>query len=85
MSLESDFKKASQDVMNLPERPSNEQLLLLYAYFKQANQGDISGKRPGLLDLKGRAKYDSWKKLKGTSCDQAMKSYIELVNELLGK
>src|SRR4051812_11489223 len=32
-------------------------MLELYALFKQATAGDASGDRPGMLDLKGRAKY----------------------------
>ena len=43
-----------------PKRPSNDQLLDLYAFYKQATEGDVSGSRPGMLDLKGRAKYDAW-------------------------
>jgi len=31
----------------------------------QANTGDCTGDRPGMLDFTGKAKYDAWAKLKG--------------------
>lgn len=76
------FEQAAKDVQNLKRRPSNEELLELYASYKQASAGDVSGKRPGLLDVKGRAKYDAWAKLSGTSAEQAMQRYVGLVERL---
>ena len=64
----------------LPERPSNDVLLQLYALFKQATAGDVEGKRPGFTDMVGRAKYDAWAAIKGTTGDDAMTRYVELVN-----
>jgi acyl-CoA-binding protein len=57
----------------------NDVMLELYALYKQATAGDASGSRPGMLDLRGRAKYDAWARHKGTSKDAAMVSYIALV------
>jgi acyl-CoA-binding protein len=57
----------------------NDTMLDLYALYKQATAGDVAGSRPGMLDLKGRAKYDAWAKRKGTSRDAAMQAYIALV------
>jgi diazepam-binding inhibitor (GABA receptor modulator, acyl-CoA-binding protein) len=59
----------------------NDTMLELYALFKQASSGDVSGSRPGMLDLRGRAKYDAWAKHKGTSKDAAMEQYIALVGK----
>jgi acyl-CoA-binding protein len=83
VKLESAFEKAYRDVQTLKRRPSNEDLLELYGCYKQATTGDVSGSRPGLLDLKGRAKYDAWARLKGTSADAAMKRYVAKVQALL--
>ena len=80
--LESRFAEAKARVEKLHTRPSNEKLLELYGLYKQATEGDVSGARPGLLDLKGRAKYDAWARRKGTTRDAAMKSYVALVGEL---
>ena len=58
---------------------SNDVMLEMYALYKQGTVGDVSGARPGMLDLKGRAKYDAWTKQKGKSKDAAMEAYIALV------
>ena len=57
----------------------------LYGLYKQASQGDASGKRPGLLDPKGRAKFDAWSALSGTTRDEAMERYVALVDRLLSE
>lgn len=57
----------------------NDTMLDLYALYKQATVGDVSGARPGMMDLRGRAKYDAWTKRKGMTRDAAMQAYIDLV------
>jgi diazepam-binding inhibitor (GABA receptor modulator, acyl-CoA-binding protein) len=59
----------------------NDVLLELYALYKQSTSGDVSGSRPGMMDVKGRAKYDAWAKRKGMSKDAAMKAYIDTVGK----
>lgn len=78
------FEKAQADSRNLPERPDNATLLKLYALYKQATQGDVDGERPGFSDMVGRAKWDAWQSLSGTEQDDAMRQYIDLVEELKG-
>ncbi|HEU5100083.1 MAG TPA: acyl-CoA-binding protein [Roseiflexaceae bacterium] len=82
--LKAEFESAAQEAQQLPSRPDNDTLLNLYALYKQATAGDVSGSRPGFTDFVGRAKYDAWAKLKGTSKEAAMRSYIELVARLKG-
>ncbi|MCO4763130.1 MAG: acyl-CoA-binding protein [Myxococcales bacterium] len=84
MSVDERFAEAQKQVKTLTSRPSNNDLLSLYALFKQATDGDVSGKRPGMLDVKGRAKFDAWKKRKGTSAGDAKTAYIALVDRLMG-
>ncbi len=84
MGLKEDFDAAAERVKTLSSPPSNDTLLELYALFKQGTVGDVQGKRPGMLDLKGRAKYDAWAKQKGKGKDQAMTAYITLVDRLVG-
>lgn len=81
--LSARFEQAQKDVETLSTRPGNDDLLALYAYFKQGTAGDVQGKRPGFTDLKGRAKYDAWIKLKGRDEETAMRGYIDKVNSLL--
>jgi acyl-CoA-binding protein len=82
--LKTKFEAAAADSKKLPERPSNDVLLQLYALYKQGTDGDVEGKRPGFTDMVGRAKYDAWAAVKGTAGDEAMKRYIELVDSLKG-
>jgi carboxylesterase len=56
-------------------------MLELYALYKQSTSGDVSGSRPGMMDIKGRAKYDAWAKRKGMTKDAAMEAYINLVGK----
>ncbi len=77
------FAAAQERVQGLSKRPSNEQLLQLYGLYKQATEGDVRGSRPGMLDLKGRAKYDAWLACKGTSQAEAKAKYVSLVGELV--
>jgi carboxylesterase len=82
MTSKEKFKAAQDRVQKLEKRPANDQLLELYALYKQATAGDASGDRPGLLDVKGRAKFDAWTKRKGVSKEEAMKKYVALVDKL---
>lgn len=84
MSLQDQFAQAQIDSKNLAERPDNMTLLKIYALFKQGSSGDVSGERPGMTDFVARAKYDAWAGLKGTSQDEAMQQYIDLIEELKG-
>jgi acyl-CoA-binding protein len=81
-NLKKKFEAAAADSKKLPERPSNDVLLQLYALYKQGTDGDVEGKRPGFTDMVGRAKYDAWAAIKGTATDDAMQQYIDLVKSL---
>jgi acyl-CoA-binding protein len=80
--LKKKFEAAAKAARKLPQRPSNDQMLELYALYKQSTEGDVTGSRPGMLDLTGRAKYDAWSRKKGVSADAAMKSYCDYVSRL---
>ena len=81
-AIESAFTTALADVEELPERPSNEDLLKLYALYKQSTVGDVAGDRPGMMEFVKRAKYDAWALLEGTSPEDAMQGYVDAVEEL---
>jgi diazepam-binding inhibitor (GABA receptor modulator, acyl-CoA-binding protein) len=82
MALIDDFNSAVVRSKELTQRPSNEDLLKLYALFKQATEGDVTGDRPGGFDFKAIAKFDAWTDIKGTSKEKAMEDYVDLVNSL---
>src|SRR4051794_29317486 len=79
------FAEAQSHVKQLPRTPSNDELLELYALYKQGTVGDVQGSRPGMLDFKGRAKFDAWAGRKGMSKDAAMSAYVTLVERLSAK
>nr|CAD7577966.1 unnamed protein product [Timema californicum] len=81
-SLLQRFTKAAEDVKVLKATPSDEELLEVYALYKQATVGDVNTARPGLLDFKGKSKWDAWEKKKGTSTDDAKEAYISKVKQL---
>lgn len=80
--LKKKFEKAQENVTRLPERPDNNTLLKLYALYKQATDGDVTGDRPSGFDLVGAAKYDARAEVKGMDADTAMSAYITLVEKL---
>ncbi len=84
MADKAQFEQAQKDVKTLSKKPDNDDLLFLYAHYKQGSAGDVSGKRPGMLDMVGRAKYDAWAKKKGTDSDTAKQQYIDKVEGMLG-
>ena len=85
MTLPEQFADAQVRVKTLTQAPSTSDLLELYALYKQGSSGDVDGKRPGMLDIKGRAKWDAWAGKKGRTREDAMREYVALVDRLLGK
>jgi acyl-CoA-binding protein len=78
LELQSRFDRAVAASKNLPAQ-SPAGLLELYGLFKQASSGDVDGARPGMLDMRGRAKYDAWAKHKGMARTDAMAAYIAAI------
>ena len=76
------FDTAVANSKNLSERPDNTTLLKIYALYKQGTSGDNTEKKPGFSDMVGRAKWDAWNKLNGTSSDDAKQQYIDLIQSL---
>ena len=77
--LQTQFDAAVANSKNLTERPDNMTLLKLYALYKQGSVGDNADKKPGFSDMVGRAKWDAWNGLKGTSNTDAMQQYVDLI------
>jgi acyl-CoA-binding protein len=81
--LQSLFTQAQAEIKTLDERPDNQTLLQLYAFYKQGSAGDVSGERPGMMDFVNRAKFDAWEKLKGMPVETAQQNYVDLVNQVM--
>jgi acyl-CoA-binding protein len=80
--LQAQFDAAVANSKKLAERPDNSTLLKIYGLYKQATTGDNAEKKPGFGDMVGRAKWDAWNALKGTSADDAKQQYIDLIKSL---
>lgn len=86
MSLQEQFESAAkrlQDNASVADSLDNDKKLEIYALYKQGLVGDVNTDRPGMFDLKGKAKWDAWNAKKGTDKDDAQKAYIELIEALL--
>ena len=80
--LNADFEAAVANSKKLSQRPDNTTRLKIYGLYKQATAGDVTEKKPGFGDMVGRAKWDAWNALKGTSQDDAKQQYIDLIKSL---
>ena len=80
------FQAAVANSKLLAQKPDNETLLKLYSQYKQATEGDASGDAApsNPFDFVAKAKHQAWMDQKGISREQAMQSYIDLVNQLRG-
>ena len=85
-SLRQRFEQVVEKVRTAPPdgpfKPSNELKLKMYALYRQATDGDVQGKRPGMFDMVARYKYDAWTMAKGLSAEEAMRKYIEEVEKV---
>ncbi|PRT54879.1 Putative acyl-CoA-binding protein [Wickerhamiella sorbophila] len=79
------FLDAADAVQKLPHKPNDKDLLKVYGLYKQATVGDNDTERPGLLDFKGKLKWDAWEANKGISQEDAEQQYIAFVEELKEK
>ena len=68
--------KVVSDFGTSGQKMSNDQALELYGLFKQGNVGDVNTGRPGILDQKGRVKWDARNALKGISNNAAKARYV---------
>ncbi|CAN3365099.1 acyl-CoA-binding protein [Diutina catenulata] len=83
--VSAEFEQKAKAVNELPTRPNNDELLKLYGLYKQATVGDNNTEKPGIMDFKGKAKWQAWKDVEGTSQEEAETQYIALVDELTAK
>ncbi|CAE7209074.1 DBI [Symbiodinium natans] len=83
LDLQSDFQAAQEKMKRADQsKLTNQQKLDAYAYFKQAVEGDIYVRKPGMFDTKEKMKWEAWNKVKGMATDAAKKKYIDLAKRL---
>ncbi|RVD87872.1 uncharacterized protein DFL_002076 [Arthrobotrys flagrans] len=77
-----EFEAAAAAANAFTKKPSDDEMLKLYALYKQATVGDVNTERPGMFDLKGKYKWDAWKSEEGKSQADAETEYIAYVEGL---
>ncbi|EGI63257.1 Putative acyl-CoA-binding protein [Acromyrmex echinatior] len=80
---ENRFNDAATVVKKLAAQPEDQDLLELYALYKQSTIGDCNTERPGMLDFKGKAKWDAWNGKKSMGQETAKEQYITKVEALI--
>jgi len=84
--IQSRFEAAVDKVRNAPKdggfKPSNEYMLKMYALYRQATDGDVQGKKPGMLNPVARYKWQAWNDVKGMDREDAMQQYIDEVDKV---
>jgi 3-hydroxyacyl-CoA dehydrogenase len=58
--------------------PNNTQKLKLYAFYKQATEGDVVGECPSIINMIERAKWQAWNAIKGMEHVAAMEGYLKI-------
>uniref|UniRef100_A0A8D0CCT8 Acyl-CoA binding domain containing 7 n=1 Tax=Salvator merianae TaxID=96440 RepID=A0A8D0CCT8_SALMN len=85
MTLEAEFNSVAENVRKLKTKPTDDEMKELYGLYKQATVGDINIECPGMVDVKGKAKWEAWNLKKGMSKEDAMRAYIAKGNEMIQK
>ncbi|XP_029474410.1 acyl-CoA-binding domain-containing protein 6 [Rhinatrema bivittatum] len=76
------FERAADHLQQMVQVASKEQLLYLYARYKQVKVGKCNTPKPGFFDFEGKQKWDAWKALGDSSPQQAMQEYVATVKKL---
>ena len=85
MSNSKQFLTAAETVKKLSQTPTDEELLDLYGFYKQATVGDVNIPKPNFINLKESKKWEKWNIHKGLSKFHAEVGYVVYVNRLIQK
>ena len=81
-SLEERFEIAIVEVKKLPTKPKQEDLLKLYGLYKQSTVGVCNIEKPWSVQIEASLKWNAWNDVSSLTTNQAMTTYIMLVNKL---
>ncbi|XP_069704906.1 acyl-CoA-binding protein homolog [Periplaneta americana] len=86
MSLEAKFNEPAESVKNLTKRPSDNELLEMYAMDKYIIGCETAvntiWQETWDAGLKGKAKWEEWNSKKGLTKEAAMEAYVALAEKL---
>lgn len=84
--IQSRFEQTVEKVRNAPRagnfKPSNHYMLKMYALYRQATDGDVQGRKPGMLNPVARYKWQAWNDVKGMSREDAMQQDVDEVEKV---
>jgi len=76
--LKQSFDTSVNIINNLSERPPEEDLLKVYAFYKQANFGNNTLVEPSMFSFSEKKKWTAWMSVKDMEKQNAMQNYINL-------
>lgn len=85
MSNSKEFLIAAETVKKLAQTPTNDELKIIYGFYKQAVFGDCNIEKPSILAFTEKSKWESWNSNKGLSKYDSEVKYILFVNQLIQK
>lgn len=80
--LDIQFEDAFQSISNLKKSLAPDVMLKLYAYYKQATNGDTFSYNTE-PDVRNAFKFNAWMQLQGMAQEDAKKEYIKLAKTIL--
>lgn len=78
-----EFEKSVERLRRKSTLVSGEDLLVLYGLYKQIMEGNCVTPQPWSVQVIERARWDAWYKNYNMSREEAMRKYIEKVNDLM--
>lgn len=92
-NIEQQFTNSTRLAKLLPPTTSNDDLLCLYGFYKQATIGDCNIKKPTNIlfsnnysfDKKPMLKWEAWSKNAGMKKKEAMRNYINAISIIINK
>lgn len=83
-NLEQSFRDAAARIKTrAASTPSMSDLLILYGLYKQVTEGGCNIAQPWAIQVEARAKWEAWNKNKSMDRMNAMRNYIDKVEELM--
>ena len=81
--MENEFLSIAEQMIKTDLKIDNDDMLILYGYYKQATIGDCNISKPSMFNPRELAKYDAWINNNGVNKKNAMQRYIRKAKLLL--
>ena len=77
-----EFRVEVHNVKNLNKKPTDNELLKLYALYKQSLFGNNNTEKPSFFNFKEMSKWNVWTEQAGKGRSTAKREYIDFVKSL---